>query len=69
MKQQLLQLHRSLVSKGYHLAAKRLLTAMIHKSNLTIGDGFNEAYESGLAQWLQDNCRWYNNRNSFTAIL
>lgn len=69
MKQQLIQLHKTLVDRGYHIAAKMLLNAMNNESNITIGDGFNEAYESGLAQWLQDNCRWYNNRNSFTAIL
>lgn len=66
MKQNLMQLHKELVNKGFYNAARLVLRLIVNKS-IVINDSNNEAYESGMAQWMQDNCRYSNGRYSMNV--
>jgi len=55
-------------TKAAELLYKR--TACFVKTQLFVADTDDAVYNSGLAEWLQNNCTWFNNRNKngFTVI-
>ena len=58
-------------SNGYDKAASILEKRTENNpTSLFISDMDDEAYESELAQWLQDHTTWFNclNKNGFKAI-
>ena len=57
---------QNLISKGFSRLASQLLRS-ISNGSISISDSDNEAYESGFATWLQDNCKWHNSRCGFEA--
>ena len=66
MKQNLMQLHKELVRKGFFNSARLVLRLIVNKS-IVVNDCDNEAYESGMAQFLMDNCRYSNGRYSMNV--
>jgi len=54
--------HQTLIKGGYFRIARKLLRAMSNGGGIDISDNDNEAHESGFAVWLQDNCKWHNDR-------
>lgn len=66
-KQQLKEVYQDLVRAGF-LRSARMVLGMMITGSITIGDGNNEAYESGLAYWLQG-FRYSNSNFSFTVYM
>lgn len=66
-KQQLKEMYQDLVRAGF-LRSARMVLGMMVIGSITIGDGNNEAYESGLAHWLQG-FRYSNSNFSFTVYM
>lgn len=64
-KAELMFWHRQLVRRGYLWAARKALR-LLRTGLVWIGDGDDESYESGLATWLLDHCRW---RNRGTGVV
>ena len=60
--------HIQLIRGKFFEAARLLLRGMLC-GELKIVDRDNEAYESGLADWLQNTFRWRNERGGFRAYL
>jgi hypothetical protein len=68
-----LQAYLKLKELGYIEASELLRNKMkvlneSKRQQLFISDYDDKSYNSGLADWLQNNCQWFNNnRNGFTV--
>ena len=67
--QELINEWKRLIKAGYYLSARLLLRSMIFKQDIFISDGNNEAYASGLADFLMNRRDWINERWGFTGLV
>ena len=70
MNQHLKTWYSKAVRSGRFILANRILYWLQCRSTiLTIGDGFDEAWESGFAGMTMAQFRWVNGRNGYTVYL
>lgn len=60
------ELHKQLIRKGYFKAA-RLILKLMYSGSVFVSDNNQEAYESGVVDFLMKNCSYSNHKYGFTA--
>ena len=60
---------KKLIREGHSELADKFHYCLNESGSIFIGDGDDEAYESGLADWLQENTEWFNIKHGFRASL